>query len=413
MPVPTRMRSRGEDLPGLPPLLAAAVVVLVVTQSAAISDSFQTLSERPFWTLPSLAICVAATLLGHSAARTRTTGSRRQFIEENARRLVPPYFFVVLSSTFLLGPLASNFRVVDYVTAPQTYLYLLNLAAVPQYQLPGVFDFNNQSAIVNANVWAAPFYVAVGLIVCALSERRFWRLIPPAVALAVIGAALSVQVLDVQFDDAYGLTAVAVQGDGLSATLCGLLGVIAAQFFPRMRMAWKPAGLAIAVLGGAILVGNASWVGFPAYRVVSAIAVAYLTVCVAARRLPLSRQARRLMPFLSVIYLISFPIQQLATQFGPRGQNAFVNLLLAAPPAIGISVVFWYTLGRRALSQSQLSAQARSEASSEKLPLPWKFRRPRLDTFLPQIVLGGFLIAVFMGIMVLMYIAMQPAPEGI
>ena len=99
----------------------------------------------------------------------------KDYIEKRIRRILPPYFLVVISCV-LLGFFITSLSKQDYVTSKETYKYLISNFSFLNFiqpTLPGVFESNPMPA-VNGSLWTMKvevmFYVSVpikkGSIIC-------------------------------------------------------------------------------------------------------------------------------------------------------------------------------------------------------------------------------------------------------
>ena len=75
-------------------------------------------------------------------------------------RLVPGLLFVLLISTFIIGPLTTAFSGGEYFSSQATYKYLLdNILYRDNYNLPGVFTDNYYRFAVNGSLWSLSYEV--------------------------------------------------------------------------------------------------------------------------------------------------------------------------------------------------------------------------------------------------------------
>lgn len=90
-----------------------------------------------------------------------------QYFGNRGLRILPGLWAVVLITTFVIGPLATNLPLSEYFSDSLTWRYLLNLLFDLQRTLPGVFHAN-PSHVVNVPLWTltheAIFYVAVAVL---------------------------------------------------------------------------------------------------------------------------------------------------------------------------------------------------------------------------------------------------------
>lgn len=407
-------RRRGA-VAGRAPLHLALVGALVVLQSVEIGGRFSLLADKLIWAAYPACVALLATSLGFAAAQSRAEGGWRTSLSERLRVAGPPYAFAVLAAALLLGPLLTTVGWRLYATDPAAYEYLLNLVGWPRYSLPGVFEFNDLSGVVNRNVWAAPFYLAV-LATCCAPERRMLRFAPAAIAGVVAVAAIVVELLDAASGRALDFSNIAFRGDGLTALLGGLLGAALFRARRRVPLGGRLALAAAAAMGGMALVGNAGWAGSGVFRVLWAAPAAYLAIYLSFLRLPGQEPARRLAPYLPSFLLFSFPLQQLAVDQGAARQGALANLAIGAGAAVGLALVFHRLAGRRLLSgrQRDASAIATSKAGRGRraVSLNWRNTRRRLGGMAVPLFVGAILLALCLGLMAMLYVAFLPDSGG-
>jgi len=83
-------------------------------------------------------------------------------------RIFPGLIVCVLLSTFVIGVCLTSLTWKEYLVEPQTYSYVRGAVrlTLDPWQLPGVFQSNNQHA-VNGSLWTLP--IEVFLYVCLFS----------------------------------------------------------------------------------------------------------------------------------------------------------------------------------------------------------------------------------------------------
>lgn len=116
----------------------------------------------------------------------------KKFFSARILRLFPELLFVVILTTFVLGPILSTLSPAEYFTNPQTYKYLLNGALIMVHQLPGVFTNNPSGDVVNAALWTLPVEF-ICYVLCFISykltkfdKKKFLLLSAPVFALAAV-----------------------------------------------------------------------------------------------------------------------------------------------------------------------------------------------------------------------------------
>lgn len=401
------LRRRGNLLPGLWPVRATLILLLIVMGSLTVSGAAL---AGPLATVPQIGIAALFATIGFSAARPSAGATWRETMWDRLRVALPPYTLVVVAGVFVLGPLVTDRGLRSYGTDPDTYGYLLNLLGVPQYSLPGVFEFNNATDIVNAVVWIAPFYLLV-LAVAALRPTRRWnRWVAGALAVALMLGTLVGDATDQLRGGSRDLTVMALQGDGASALIGGLLGAAAFHARAWLPVDWRVAGGSGLLIAVALRLGGGDDQVALLVRVGVAVPSAYLAVFLLLRPLPLTAVGQALAPYLPALLLFSFPVQQVVAQYGPKVQPSWLNLVLALPVVLLFATMWWRLIGRRLARRPEgVHRPQPSAARSVGRSLQTILRTPK-ETAIGYVAAGVFLLSVFLVMLWMLYIAMQPAP---
>lgn len=110
------------------------------------------------------------------------TENLRQFIVARMLRIFPGLFFAVIFCAFIVGPLATEIPLSNYLTSAQTYSFVIKNALLidgVQSELPGVFKNNPYPHDVNGSLWTLPIELKLyfGVAVLGLSAiLRFEKL---------------------------------------------------------------------------------------------------------------------------------------------------------------------------------------------------------------------------------------------
>ncbi|WP_375401953.1 hypothetical protein [uncultured Sphingomonas sp.] len=405
---------RSGEVPGRAPIHVLLVAVIVALQGIEVSDSSSLLNTRLVWAAYPVCIGTLAASLGFALAQGHAVAGWRAFATDRLRRTAPVHAAAVLLAAFAIGPLVTNLGMRSYFSDPQTYAYLLNLVAWPRFTLPGVFEFNNLSGIVNRNVWVAPIGLVLLVAACVGPDRRITKHAPIALAAVVGLAAVTLEMSGVSSGDSSGPAAQFLRGDALSALLGGLIGIAAFRVRARVPSDRRLAAGAIAVVGALAFFGNASWAASAWFRVICAPPIAYAALYLSMRRLPGALAAPRLEPYLTGVFLFSFPLQQLLIEEGPVRQNVFLNIAVGGSLALALAlmlrrVVGWVLLGERRRGTAPVAA------AGEGRPLPPRRRNGHvpLGPALAYFAVAAILILVCLGLMAMLYLAFQSDPGGI
>jgi peptidoglycan/LPS O-acetylase OafA/YrhL len=333
--------------PGAFTLRAALVFVVVFFQSVQVSESWVALMGTPLWLVEVVALPALFAILGYLQVGARANGSRRAVALRRARRVVPLCVLVVVGTAVVVGPAATSLSLRTYFSDLQTWSYFSNLIALPAYELPGVFEFNNDSGMVNQIVSIFPTYILVALTGIGLPrDDRRAAIALTAMIVILAAAAIGLIAFDILPSDPRGFVRVVLTQSGLGMLLSALLAMLGHLL--RTRVVINGGGLAAAA-GQLVLTaffGNASWPGNPIFWILTTPALTYLTVGLAVRPMPLSRLAIAVQPLLNCMLLFSYPFQQLAISRLSRDQSFVVNFSIVAIP-LGLACFLLMRVGGR------------------------------------------------------------------
>ena len=90
----------------------------------------------------------------------------KAFFAARCKRIFPPLIFTVLLTIFM-GMFLTTYSLMDYVTNPKTWMYLLNGILIPVHNLPGIFENQPYLPTVNGALWTLPVEFAC-YVVCFL-----------------------------------------------------------------------------------------------------------------------------------------------------------------------------------------------------------------------------------------------------
>lgn len=268
---------------------------------------------------------ISGFLLSTSWVRSPRPGA---FMIRRCLRIFPALFLVVLATVFAIGPALTTRAATDYWGSSDTWQYLLNLTLVAQYDLPGVFAGNDQTA-VNGSLWSLgpEFCCYLMVMILGLLGIRLSFLLRTA-----LGIAMLVAVATIPMDRALRITATAV------------VFFIAGSLLARVRDA-ATLPLWPALLGVLALVPLSGTAG----TVAASVVIPYSVVAVGSRTSRLATVVRRLGDPSYGIYLWGFPIQQAIISAGwhlPLAGNIAVVLLLSATAGYAS----WHLLEKHAIS---------------------------------------------------------------
>lgn len=288
---------------------------------------------------------ISGFLITGSWERSRSVA---QYVSSRALRIAPLLFLVILVSTFVMGPLVTTLSTGEYLSADQTWRYLINLVLLPADGLPGVFDGNPYPSVVNGSVWTLRAEVICYLIVLVLG------LLPRALQLvgfAVFGLGSMALVL---------MGPVIVLGASVSAA-AGTWVFFAVAALVRLlvpRAALRPVVAAVVAVVWVLAAVTAPSIAIPLLW----FALPYVVLSFGLASTPIVRRAARFGDLSYGLYLWAFPVQQVAVLlFGALPLPVYIPLVTAATAVLAFGS--WHLLEKRALEA--------------RLRLPW-FREPAL-----------------------------------
>jgi peptidoglycan/LPS O-acetylase OafA/YrhL len=101
---------------------------------------------------------------------SKSNQSLLQFLRARAVRVLPAFIVMLLITTFLMAPLASNSNLLSYWQDPATYRYFFSMLSLELFlnletiwTIPGTFE-GHQSAALNGSLWSLFYEVKLYLI---------------------------------------------------------------------------------------------------------------------------------------------------------------------------------------------------------------------------------------------------------
>ncbi|WP_312245563.1 acyltransferase family protein [Stutzerimonas nitrititolerans] len=242
-----------------------------------------------------------------------------RFILARFFRIWPAMLLAVSACALLIGPLISSLSPVDYFASPLTYRYLLdNLLLNTHFTLPGVFEQNPYTGVVNGSLWTIPYEVAAYAILLGLFAAGLFRLKgAPLLAflLILIDPLLEEPLLFSWLPDNHHVTMLAP---------CFAFGSLLAYYRDRLTMNMP------LILGAWLLYALCRNTPVNFYFFYFALFLSVIFVSA----LPAVLKARPPVDISFGVYLWAFPIQQLlALYFSDYGLafNQFCTLLICIP----------------------------------------------------------------------------------
>ena len=288
-------------------------------------------------------------LISHSYAQTNAPIT---YLVARAARLLPGLLVSLFLVAFVLGPVVSELSGAKYLTAQQSWDFVLaNLTLIhPQYSLPGVFTANPYPE-VEGSIWTlaheAGWYLV--LLICGMAGV----LRHPRVVLGLAGL-LAAAYVGVQVTGGH------IPGKLAQFIQLGLpfaFGMAFRSYNTRVpNSVWLLTGLALA----AGLTLHATW-GFPILMAFLTYATFWLCFVPKGR----IRAFNRIGDYSYGIYIYAFPVQGLVVWLVP-GISVAGNIALALPLTLALAALSWHQVEQPAL----VWAKAWRMQRAEPMPLP-------------------------------------------
>lgn len=267
------------------------------------------------------------------------------FLSKRARKILPPYYFIVLACAFLLyftveAPLRTEYFSWPWVKYVVSNLCFLNFLAPT---LPGVFD----GMPVNGSLWTIKIewalYLSVPLFVVLLRRVRRWSPVYMIFAIYILSGAYRLLFIELYLHtekEIYDILSRQFFGQ-LGFFYSGVLIYLMMPLFLRYKWRLAAVSLIMIVLGSRIP-------GFDYFIEPLAIAVLVmsLSLCKGVFRLFNTNN------FSYEVYLFHMPVLLLLHQYLPTAMHTDAIALMAAVLIVGImSAVCWFLLDRPLLQR--------------------------------------------------------------
>jgi len=318
--------SRPANLFDLLRLAAAAMVI--------IGHSWSLLGLRGVPTLAGITIhhlgvyvffAISGFLLSTSWTRSPRPGT---FLLRRCLRIFPALALVVLLTVAVLGPALTTLPIAEYASSPETWRYLWNLVLLAQYDLPGLFSGNDQSA-VNGSLWSLGPEFCCYLMIVALGVLGTRVSL---VARGVLAGVLLTVAVAAPLDRPLRITVVAV--------VFFLIGSLLTSVPRLSHVPWWAL-----VLGLAALVPLRGEAGV----IAACIVVPVVVVSLGSRTSAVARRVQRWGDPSYGMYLWAFPIQQTLIAAGPP-LPLVLNILVVLVLSTGAGYLSWHVLEKRAIA---------------------------------------------------------------
>ena len=286
-----------------------------------------------------LAVAVFFAISGYLVAKSWLNDPHLlRFAWRRALRIWPGLVVAVLLCVFVLGPIATQLPVADYLRHPQTWAYLKTLYLDVQFTLPGVFA-SNLSHSVNGSLWTIPIEVKCYIALAALGVLGIWKY--PAASAICLAALLAYLAHRYNFS----ANPAPEWSYSLQYAVVFVIGMVFASFerFWRHRP-WR------AVLVLVPLLIALSWM-FPVWRGQAPVwALGCAAIIVGASSWPVLRDVGRFGDCSYGAYIYAFPVQQCVLWLlGPGFSNFWLATGLSLVLTLLLAWASWHLIEQPAL----------------------------------------------------------------
>jgi peptidoglycan/LPS O-acetylase OafA/YrhL len=260
-----------------------------------------------------------------------------RFLARRALRIFPALIVLVVLTALVLGPALTALPLRDYFHHSFFHQYFYNIALLPRYALPGVFEHQVVANAVNGSLWSLPVEFTLYLMLLLLGVVRAPRW---AIALLLVAACwltLTWSVVRENLIVVYGM----VLQDVVQYGVYFLVGVCVGRFRLERWLTVTGVCVSVALMVAAEpwpLVSRAvSWVAYPSIFLTFGLATS-----VAARALA------RLGDYSYGVYIYAFPVQQSVNYLFPALPMA-TYVLLSLALTFAFAAASWHLIESRAL----------------------------------------------------------------
>lgn len=309
-----------------------------------------TIAGIPIFTL---AVYVFFAVSGYLIAVSwKNSRSTMGFLRRRFFRIFPALVLVVIVTTFVIGPIVTEFSTADYFASPRSWNYLTNVTLFASYDLPGVF-LDHPKTAVNGSLWTLglEFMCYLGILAVGLAVRLVspsLRKHAPTLIIALITIALALLALRSPHNSAAATSAAAMTFFAIGAAI--------SHAAPNRPL---PFGPLIVLVPGWLLLSDL----FPnAALLLAWLVLPYTVLTLGLRSTPGIRRAGRCGDFSYGIYLWGFPVQQVFVGLAPNAPLWF-HIASVAVVAGAIAVVSWHLVERRALDYARKDRRVRTTSA--------------------------------------------------
>lgn len=286
----------------------------------------------------------------------------RAFAAARLLRIFPALIVAGIVVGWVLVPFIVKRPLAEYFTDPETLLYpFTSVFMFEGAHLKGAFLNSTHPGDMDLPLWTIKYelfaYLCFGLVsVLGLLKSRFTA----AAACVAFGLALVTI-------EAMGLLQHSPLGSIIRFGFCFLTGVVLYRFRDRVQvLPW----LTIPILIGGLLLtptvlAPVAWI----------VALGYLALCIASRRIPLVTRATNRWDISFGVYVYAWPVQQLLMEFEPTRSNVVLHIVASLAATTLLAILSWVLVEAPALRLKRLfgrrrAARAAARAAETTVPPP-------------------------------------------
>jgi peptidoglycan/LPS O-acetylase OafA/YrhL len=265
------------------------------------------------------------------------------FFLKRGLRIFPALIGCVIVSACIIGPVATELPWLAYFSHPGFADYFKNIALLPRYSLPGVFDANTYKYAVNGSLWTLPveFFCYCSVATLAIGRARL------SLSGVVLLATTLVCAGDVYFSHFYHGPPIIVLDTSVAPSVSIMPFFFIGSIFCALkdRISFRT-DLAV-TMASVMFVVEYRW---PQVLMFSSwLALPYSTLTFCLHPLPVLRKWGRFGDFSYGIYLYAFPVQQLLIHFFRNNIRFGMLALLATLCSVALAWFSWHLIERPAL----------------------------------------------------------------
>jgi len=280
---------------------------------------------------------ITASLMGRNDAAA--------YVRARVLRIYPALWVSGFATVFGIGLLVTTLPALDYLTHPQTWIFLvrnLTLVAGASESLPGVFNGLPYPNSVNGSLWTLPVEIRLylGLLLLWWLAGRFTRQQRPWMGWVMVAGAVLLGVLKLRMELGHLPTVNTLR-------LAPLFFIGSAFYLFREHVAIRRDWFWLAL--GAMLL-SAPW--RPVFQVVELLTIGYVTLYLAYVPDGAVRQFNRLGDYSYGIYIHSFPLQQCLVLAMP-GIGPWATMAASLMVSVPVAVASWHWIEKPAISRKR------------------------------------------------------------